>query len=203
MLAALLLVHLALLWALDPRARRPSEQPARRARLDLKVWVLPRPPAERAVEPRTEPTIKPARPVALPAPAPESTTATAEPTGEPTRSAAVEGPPAATISEGAAAARPPLRIILPKPGKPGEFSAFHNPALHDPRSNSIKKLTLEEKMGIALGTMECVLEERQPDGSIWRGGGRIVYQQSAIAAIGGAATGSGKDAVVAVCVRPG
>ena len=57
---------------------------------------------------------------------------------------------------------------------------------------------MEEKMAIALGTLECVLEERQPDGSIWRGGGRLITVPAAIAATGAAGSGG---AVVQQCVR--
>jgi len=94
-----------------------------------------------------------------------------------------------------------LRIELPKPGKAGQFTQFHNPALSDPRSNTRLRLTLEEKMAVALGTVACILEERQPDGSTWRGGGRLITVPSAIVGTGAAAAGAGPAASVTQCVR--
>jgi hypothetical protein len=60
---------------------------------------------------------------------------------------------------------------------PKEFFSQSDPpqtpaqeALRDPRSNRLV-LTLQEKMDLAFGSVECIAWQRQPDGSIYRGPG--------------------------------
>lgn len=91
----------------------------------------------------------------------------------------------------------PLIVRIPAAGKPGQFTPWNNPATQDPRSRSIR-LTFEEKMAIAAGTSECFLEEREPDGSIWRGPGKLKQRASASALTGAAASAGGR---VTLCVR--
>jgi hypothetical protein len=104
---------------------------------------------------------------------------------------------ASTTGTASASGRAPLVISLPRSGRPGEFSPSYNPAAHDPRSNSIR-LTFSEKMALATGNAQCFLEERNPDGSIYRGPGRLVSRASAAALNGAAAESGGR---IEVCVR--
>lgn len=67
-------------------------------------------------------------------------------------------------------------------------------ARSDPRANSVKP-TLSEQFALRLGTLECVFQERLPDGRIYRGPGRWVTVQNLHNAVSGG-TGSTK-----LCVR--
>ncbi|MDI4632884.1 hypothetical protein J7U46_07470 [Pelomonas sp. V22] len=208
LLALLAAAHIALLGLLGSQLQAQRQAQAEKVRplwASLTLWLRPPPskapdkPAQAAVvRPRSEP------PLAVPPGAaqdltPTSATAAPAPTSPATETTATAtGPAPAAATTEAGGTRAPLRITLPKAGKPGEFTPFHNPALRDPRSNTRIRLTLEEKMGIALGSMECVLEERQPDGTIWRGGGRLISVPTAIAATGAAGS---SGASVQLCVR--
>lgn len=87
----------------------------------------------------------------------------------------------------------PLSLTLPRgltpptPPRPAQL------ALRDPRANAVK-LTPEERLAIAAGTIDCVIEERQPDGSVVRGPGRLV----SVMAIG---TAGMRGETVQMCVR--
>lgn len=215
LLALLAAAHIGLLGLLGSqlhvqRQARVEQHRAPWARLTLWLRPAPSPALERPAErPRREPPVMaaaraPAAPAQDLTPSP---TVTPQPPGSGTNTSTTPTTPGTETvpSPGAAGdptgTRAPLRITLPKAGKPGEFTRFHNPALHDPRSNTRIRLTLEEKMAIALGSVECILEERQPDGSIWRGAGRKVTVAPAIAATGAAAAGSDPSANVTLCVR--
>ncbi len=67
-------------------------------------------------------------------------------------------------------------------------------ARSDPRANSVKP-TLSEQFALRLGTLECVFQERLPDGRIYRGPGRWITVQNLHNAVSGG-TGSTK-----LCVR--
>lgn len=190
----LLGAHLAL-WLLPERAPGPQPVPAAPwlRLLTPKVPVSAPPAAPRA------PTLPlPPAPALIPPPALEI--AAAQPaapqtqaTPSTTPSAAADSGPAHNAGSGTA----PLIVRIPSAGKPGQFTPFQNPATNDPRSRSIR-LTFEEKMAIAAGTAECFLEEREPDGSIWRGPGKLKHRASASALTGAAASAGG---MVTVCVR--
>lgn len=206
LLVALAAAHLAVLWLLGSQLlaqQRGRPEAAKQPWASLTLWLRPAP----AVKPPEKP---PQMPIERPRPEPITSTPLAQdlpPSTQPNPTAtgvAADATPASpahsgTPTEAASPPRAPLRIELPKPGKAGEFTKFHNPALSDPRSNTKIRLSLEEKMAIALGTVECILEERQPDGSIWRGGGRLITLPPAIAAMGSA--GSGTLPPVVQCVR--
>lgn len=204
--------HLALLWLLSSQMQANQRSAAEAARplwASLTLWLRPA-PLEKAREKPPEKPVEKRRELATPVPlqAPAATTQDLPPSSEtsppaPANSAETSSSTAPSGQQpgAAGAARAPLRLELPKPGKAGEFTKFHNPALSDPRSNTRIRLTLEEKMAIGLGTVECILEERQPDGSIWRGAGRKITVPAAIAATGAAAAGAGPNASVTQCVR--
>lgn len=54
----------------------------------------------------------------------------------------------------------------------------------DPRSNSVKP-TISEQFALRLETLECVFQERLPDGTIYRGPGRWAIVQNLHNAVGG------------------
>ncbi len=65
----------------------------------------------------------------------------------------------------------PLQLNVPRESRAA--AANDSPArmaLEDPRSNTPKP-TRSERFGIALGNYECIVTERMPDGSIYRGPG--------------------------------
>lgn len=209
LLALLAAAHIALLGQLASQLQTQRQAKANKARplwSSLTLWL--RPPPVKAVAKPAEPP-RPVPRIAAPDPARQDLAPTATSTAPlaeaatPAATEAAPGPPSAKPATGneAEGTRAPLRLTLPKSGKPGEFTQFHNPALHDPRSNTRIRLTMEEKMAIALGSVECILEERQPDGSIWRGAGRKLTVAPAIAATGAAAAGSDPKANVTLCVR--
>lgn len=149
--------------------------------------VLPLPPAPALIPP-------PALDIAAEPPAATPPAAQA-PTSAAPGPAANSGSTASPYQAGNGSA--PLIVRIPSAGKPGQFTPFQNPATNDPRSRSIR-LTFEEKMAIAAGTAECFLEEREPDGSIWRGPGKLKHRASASALTGAAASAGG---MVTVCER--
>ncbi|MBC3936279.1 hypothetical protein H8K47_12965 [Undibacterium sp. CY7W] len=63
-------------------------------------------------------------------------------------------------------------------------------ARNDPRANAVKP-TLSEQFALRLGTLECIFQERLPDGRIYRGPGRWVTVQNLHNAVSGG-TGSTK-----------
>lgn len=69
----------------------------------------------------------------------------------------------------------PLRLDLPAggPSTRSRSPALLNQALSDPRSNR-PRLSASERFAIALGTLDCVIDERQPDGTILRSAGRRI-----------------------------
>lgn len=195
----LLGAHLAL-WLLPDRA--PPQRPAvAGAVASMQLRLLAPKPGLSAAMPRpplARPVLTP--PLALPLLQPPSieitTPATvAAPPAEAATAGPAQGPAAAATSSGNSPA--PLIVRIPAAGKPGQFTPWHNPATQDPRSRSIR-LTFEEKMAVAAGTSECFLEEREPDGSIWRGPGKLRHRASASALTGAAASAGG---MVTVCVR--
>jgi hypothetical protein len=107
--------------------------------------------------------------------------------------------PAATPG-GAPARGAPLNLALP----PG-FDARSAPltpaqeARRDPRSNTLV-LSPSERMSIALGQIECIAWEREPDGSIWRGPGHLQRIQDVDTNPFGGPGPSGEDRPVE-CVR--
>lgn len=185
----------------------------------LLLWLLPdrvpsvrNGPADRWLRlvAAKAPVPKPAPPMAAPVLTPPPAPAMVPPPSLEIASEPVPvspAPPGARASTGAVASAPadaaqgsgpaPLIVRIPAAGKPGQFTPFQNPATNDPRSRSIR-LTFEEKMAIAAGTAECFLEEREPDGSIWRGPGKLKHRASASALTGAAASAGG---MVTACVR--
>jgi hypothetical protein len=202
----LLLAHGGLFLLSGPGSawRAQASKPARVAVPML--WLKPRkapapvarpvrvPPAARA-----QMTSKPQPPIDAPVVAAPMTEAPAAPAATSAESSSTDSAASTASTTGTASAsgRSPLVISLPRSGRPGEFSPSYNPAAHDPRSNSIR-LTFSEKMALATGNAQCFLEERNPDGSIYRGPGRLVSRSSAAALNGAAASGGGR---VEVCVR--
>lgn len=93
------------------------------------------------------------------------------------------------------AARAPLDLSLPAASiARGRAPTMLEQMRSDPRTNS-PRLTQSERFAVALGAIDCVLEERQPDGTIVRMNGRRVPMQSLYRG----ATGQ-TDAVM-VCVK--
>ncbi len=191
--------------------QRDRAGPAKPSWASVTLWLRPVAPARVPEKPperpretaQAQPPPAPATPISIP-PVHSQQDLTPSEAGTPAPATTSSSEATAGSAAGAAAVAPdrtPLRIELPKPGKAGEFTKFHNPALSDPRSNTRIRLTLEEKMAIALGSVECILEERQPDGSVWRGAGRKLTMAPAIAATGAAAAGSDPKANVSLCVR--
>ncbi len=189
----LLGAHLAL-WLLLERGPGVRPDPAQSW---LRLLTPKTPAATPPAAPRAPTLPLPAAPALIPPPAleiaaaPPPTSSNGSPTTAP--DAAADNGPASKAGSGTA----PLIVRIPSAGKPGQFTPFQNPATNDPRSRSIR-LTFEEKMAIAAGTAECFLEEREPDGSIWRGPGKLKHRASASALTGAAASAGG---MVTVCVR--
>lgn len=195
LLPLLLVVHGGLAyWFGHLQARRELEPPrlalSRMRLLAERPRPAPAQPASLAAAPKAWP--QPAMPAAI-AP-PDIVIDAASPAATPSGSTEAASPAAAGNGH---AERAPLIIKLPPPGKPGQFSPGYNPAAHDPRANSIR-LTFEEKMAIATGNAECFLEELNPDGSIFRGPGRLVQQATAIVQTGAAGSAGSRTGL---CVR--
>jgi hypothetical protein len=163
----LLCVHAALLWSLLFHAQQgPTRPEARR----LTTWLLPLPPAmpkkHRTALPVTAPPERAPRPEPItpermaPAAADASTRAVTTESPDP--------PEASAATTDAAPSRTPLRLDLPTSGTSrAPLSTPANAALSDPRSNS-PRLTPSERFAISLGTLACVVDERQPDGTVRR-----------------------------------
>ena len=173
----LLLAHATLLigWLQKP-ARTSAALPTRLLTrlITPRVAAQPPPPSKAAGEPALAP-----RGVVLLLPVPTSPAAdTAE-----TLAAPVAAPVADSgVASTAPSARAPLRLDLPGSGSSSRRAALQrpvNPALSDPRSNS-PRVSASERFAIALGTLECVVDERQPDGSVLRHAGRFQANPSAV-----------------------
>lgn len=104
---------------------------------------------------------------------------------------------AAAPAMAAAPARAPLDLTLPA-GSGGRGHGRAPTMLEqmraDPRANSPKP-TQSERFAIALGAIECVLEERLPDGTIVRMNGRRVPMQTLYRGA------TGQTSAVMVCVK--
>lgn len=149
-------LHLAL-FALLWQHRPPALQTASERRIvTLRLLPLPQrraappdpalaPAAPRPLAPPLVPLVAPWRPSAEPAPALPS---------EP----ALAPPPAPSTAE---APRTPLRLTLP-PGYAASSAAARNPALTDPRGNTVRP-TLEDRIGDATGGAGAWVEERTSD----------------------------------------
>lgn len=170
LLLSLLLGHLALLSLAWPGRLATAPAPARR----LPTWLLPArlPPVPAPTRPaRIEPAqaVRPAETQTAHPVRPESPTvpATAAETG-----GAAEGQAEAPTSTPAGPA--PLRLGLPGrgPSTRAQSPALVQQMLSDPRSNT-PRLSASERFAIALGTLDCVIDERQPDGSVLRLEGRL------------------------------
>ena len=166
---ALLVLHAALLWGVMFHAQRRAAQPEEMRR---STWLLPLP--------RAAPQRQPDPPKAPP---PRRTTAAATPTerpatAKPDDSPAAETPSASETNTAPAApsnaiTRAPLRLDLPTSGTSRTpLSRPANAAIEDPRSNS-PRLTPSERFAISLGTLDCVVDERQPDGTVRRFEGKF------------------------------
>ena len=169
----LLLAHATLLigWLQKP-ARTSAALPTRLLTrlITPRVAAQPPPPSKAAREPALAP-----RGVVLLLPVPTSPAAdTAETLAAPVTDSGV--------ASAAPSARAPLRLDLPGSGSSSRRAALQrpvNPALSDPRSNS-PRVSASERFAIALGTLECVVDERQPDGSVLRHAGRFQANPSAV-----------------------
>lgn len=173
LLLFLLLAHAALLvgWLQRP-ARTSIALPTRL----LTRLVTPRvaaepPPPRQAIRP---PTLA-AGGAGLQLPAPASPAA---------GTAASLAAPIADSGDASTAppARARLQLDLPSSGSSSRRAALQrpgNPALSDPRSNS-PRLSANERFALALGNLECVVDERQPDGSVQRHAGRFQANPSAV-----------------------
>ena len=147
------------------------------------TWLLLLPLPRATPPPRRPEPPKPAPPVRVQTPAPRVT-----PTEQPSPakladSATAETPigsestnttaAAASTSTSTAITRAPLRLDLPTSGTArAPLSKPSNAGLGDPRSNS-PRLTPSERFAISLGTLDCVVDERQPDGTVRRFEGRF------------------------------
>lgn len=167
--AALLLFHLAaidLLLSLKSTREHPAEG---LAMLKLSAFTKPVP---REVPAKAPPPPLPRRraafaPVAEPRP-PTVADPPPAPDAPPAMLAPVDAPPPAAA---------PLNLALPKEffDREREHERHLAPAeeaMRDPRSNKLV-LTKQEQIEIDFGQYECIAWQREPDGSIYRGPGRL------------------------------
>jgi hypothetical protein len=89
----------------------------------------------------------------------------------------------------------PLDLSLPKTTAASQPRSAYEQALDDPRSTSVH-LTWDEKFAISMGAIECIFQERLPDGSIYRAPGHLKH----LAATGGVGVG-GRPVLVPTCVK--
>lgn len=125
--------------------------------------------------PPEPPKAAPSPPAQQPSPVPTlpETPAPARPDDGNTDAAAIESTAAAAISMTTSPTRAPLRLDLPTSGTSrAPLSRPSNAATSDPRSNS-PHLSPSERFAISLGTLDCVVDERQPDGTVRRFEGKF------------------------------
>lgn len=212
---ALILVatlHLLLLLWLELvfQAREAPRPAASRLRL---IPLLPRQPVHAAMRADARPALRPPR-GAAPESVPDAErpgVSNRAPVPEPAAPAPAAGVASVEPGHSIAPAPPgtasaPLNLQLPLTmARRAETTPAAQPTLaeqvaSDPRSHS-PRLTYSEKFAITLGTLECIFEERLPDGSIYRAPGhRVAKATSIVAATGKQATGRGGDTVT-VCEK--
>jgi hypothetical protein len=133
------------------------------------------PPRAAAPDPRDQATVDPpVAPVTAAATDGREPRPDAQPTARPT--------PPRDADAGAAA---PLNLSLPPPARGRADSpppTVAELARRDPRSNAVR-LSLRERIDIAMGHVACVLEVKDPDGTVRRIPGRIV-DVAALGAVG-------------------
>jgi len=153
LLLGLVLLHLALLWA-AMEALRPHVSAPMPRETGFRIMLPtppPRPVPRRWVNAQQAPALGAQRPITAP------TLVVAEPSAV-----------APTTPALAASAATPLRLDTHLSRETlAALNRTHNPAVDDPRSNS-PHLSLDERMAIAMGSVDCFLDERLPDGSVRR-----------------------------------
>lgn len=122
-------------------------------------------------------------------PIPKGMTADIAHAGENEGALAIDGATLTTRPE-----RPTLDLQVKRDWLRNDKPTVQELARSDPRSNSVKP-TISEQFALRLGTLECVFQERLPDGTIYRGPGRWAPVQNLHNAVGGG-TGTTK-----LCVR--
>jgi hypothetical protein len=168
--AALILFHVALVIGL--LSLRATRERAGEGMLTILLRTPPPPPPSvplpAPAAARSLPVL--VAPVPIVAPTPQQA-------AEAPVAVAIAAPASGAASAPATAASGPLNLKIPK-----EFFSHPPPltpaqqAMDDPRSNHIE-LTKQEKIDIAFGAIECIVRERQPDGTIWRGPGHLKRMQ--------------------------
>jgi len=222
LLLALLAAHLAVLMLFNLSPRRAVQQAQER----LRIWLLPvaLPTPEQEKKPRPQAQLRPRLSSLMPLPSslPPGAAAEAKPMDAMPSQPGTPDAGAAAQQSGSTDGLAPLNLNLPARSASGPLSMQRNPALDDPRTNT-PRLSRWERFAITLGTLECVIDERMPDGSIVRHAGRLKRLASSGSQrdpfghspgsgggmgdvsnplAGGTSSGGGRDSgTVAVCVR--
>lgn len=170
-------LHLALLAALWQHRPASLDEPGERRLTSVRILLPPPPRMPPVPAPRPLPTPRISDPKLL---APPPTTPEAQVPPE-TPAAPAAPPPAMPGTEPARSTT--LRLTLP-PGYAASSAAARNPALSDPRANSVKP-TLESRIANAAAVTGEWVEERTSDGRTRRRRGDtcVETQESRIASI--------------------
>lgn len=142
---------LALLWL----HRGPSLDPKGERRLTTVRLLPPKPAAQSRPDTPPPPRLPP---VVRPAAAPTPPTSTPPEEAAPAPPADIAPTPAPEVPAAAEPPRTTLRLTLP-PGYAASANARRNPALDDPRSNTPRSRTLEERIADATGGSAGWVEE--------------------------------------------